>query len=312
MNRVTFKESEDIIDICHDNVFKAVFTKENPKSRGALENMLSWLLERSITVIAITANEPPINDIHDRQIRFDINCKSDDGHLINVEMTLYPDDFEPVRLEFYAGRLFTGQDIKGIDKTFDDLKPTFQISFLVHKSFFKDEEIVHNFEFYDKENQISLGGRSRIITVELDKLDKIVEKPVEKMTAAERWSVFFRYITDTTKREKINKLVEFEDGIAMASEVLISISRDEVERARLTSEYKYVVDHQSKMVQAKRLGMAEGEKIGEARGRNEGRNEGRAEGLNEGRNEGRTEAEKKFMELLNSGKSLDEIKTGYL
>ncbi|GMO58774.1 MAG: hypothetical protein Ta2G_18780 [Termitinemataceae bacterium] len=30
----------------------------------------------------------------------------------------------------------------------------------------------------------------------------------------------------------------------MASEVLISISRDEVERARLTSEYKYVVDHQ--------------------------------------------------------------------
>ncbi|GMO26396.1 MAG: hypothetical protein Ta2B_06550 [Termitinemataceae bacterium] len=34
----------------------------------------------------------------------------------------------------------------------------------------------------------------------------------------------------------------------MASEVLISISRDEVERARLMSEYKYVVDHQSKMV----------------------------------------------------------------
>ncbi|GMO55889.1 MAG: hypothetical protein Ta2A_00940 [Treponemataceae bacterium] len=73
----------------------------------------------------------------------------------------------------------------------------------------------------------------------------------------------------------------------MASEVLISISRDEVERARLTSEYKYVVDHQSKMVQAKRLGMAEG------------------------RAEGRNEAEKKFMELLISGKSLDEIKTIY-
>ncbi|GMO31553.1 MAG: hypothetical protein Ta2B_12650 [Termitinemataceae bacterium] len=275
MGNIKFEESDNIIDICHDNVFKAVFTKDNPKSRGALENMLSWLIGRSITVIAITSNEPPITDIHDRQIRFDINCKSDDGHLINVEMTLYPDDFEPVRLEFYAGKLFTGQDIKGADKTFNDLKSTYQISFLVHKSFFKDDEIVHNFEYYDKEHQISLGGRSQIITVELDKLDKIVEKPVEKMTAAERWSVFFRYITDTTKRETINKILEIEEGIAMASEVLISISRDEVERARLMSEYKYVVDHQSKMVQALR------------------------------------KQKQEFLSLLDSGKSVDEIKEMY-
>ncbi|GMO34780.1 MAG: hypothetical protein Ta2B_15180 [Termitinemataceae bacterium] len=257
MGNIKFEESDNIIDICHDNVFKAVFTKDNSKSRGALENMLSWLIGRSVTVIAITANEPPINDIHDRQIRFDINCKSDDGHLFNVEMTLYPDDFESVRLEFYAGKLFTGQDIKGTGKTFDDLEYAYQISFLVHKSFFQDNEIVHNFEYYDKEHQISLGGRSRIITVELDKLDKIIEKPVEKMTVAERWSVFFRYITDTTKRETINKILEIEEGIAMASEVLISISRDEVERARLMSEYKYVVDHQSKMIQAERKGFTE-------------------------------------------------------
>jgi hypothetical protein len=38
----------------------------------------------------------------------------------------------------------------------------------------------------------------------------------------------------------------------MASEVLIGISRDEAERARLLSEYKYVVDLQSKIVQAQR------------------------------------------------------------
>jgi predicted transposase YdaD len=38
----------------------------------------------------------------------------------------------------------------------------------------------------------------------------------------------------------------------MASEVLITISKDEVERARLMSEWKYVVDTQSKVVQAKR------------------------------------------------------------
>jgi hypothetical protein len=55
---------------------------------------------------------------------------------------------------------------------------------------------------------------------------------------------FFRYLTDKGKREKINEVVAREEGIAMASEVLINISRDEVERARLMSEYKYELDLQ--------------------------------------------------------------------
>jgi hypothetical protein len=42
--------------------------------------------------------------------------------LVNIEMSLNPDAFEPVRLEFLAGKLFTGQDIRGSDKTYDDLK----------------------------------------------------------------------------------------------------------------------------------------------------------------------------------------------
>jgi predicted transposase/invertase (TIGR01784 family) len=40
--------------------------------------------------------------------------------------------------------------------------------------------------------------------------------------------------------------------------VLITISKDEAERARLMSEWKYVVDTQSKVVQAKREGRREG------------------------------------------------------
>ena len=38
----------------------------------------------------------------------------------------------------------------------------------------------------------------------------------------------------------------------MASEVLLTISKDEVERARLMSEEKYQLDMQSKLVYAKR------------------------------------------------------------
>ncbi len=43
----------------------------------------------------------------------------------------------------------------------------------------------------------------------------------------------------------------------MAGQVLLNISKDEKERARLTSEYKFAVDLQSKMVDARRDGHAD-------------------------------------------------------
>jgi predicted transposase YdaD len=107
------------------------------------------------------------------------------------------------------------------------------------------------------------------------------------MTASEHWAVYFRYLTDKTKRQKINEIVQCEEGIAMASEVLISISRDEVERARLMSELKYELDTQSKLVHARR--------------------EGRQEGRREGRQEGQKEARREIIELLKSGKAPEEI-----
>jgi predicted transposase/invertase (TIGR01784 family) len=288
MVKVKFEDADDIIDICRDNVFKAVFTKNSPESEKALEGLLSCLIGRQLSVLTIVTNEPAADNLRDRQIRFDINCKAEDGELINVEMTMYPNDFEPVRLEYYASKLFTGQEIRGRDKTFDDLKPAYQISLLVRKTFFDDASVLHCFEYYDPERKVTLGGRSHIITVELNKLEAIVEKPVEKMTAQERWSVFFRYSTDAAKRQKINQIAESEEGIAMACQVLRTVSRDEAERARLMSEYKYEVDHQSQMIQARRTGLAEG--------------------LEKGHSKGRVEAAQEFLSALDSGKSLEEIK----
>ena len=275
MGQLRLSETDDLIDIRYDNVFKAVFTKNTPASQGALSKLISALICREVTIITITANEPPIEDMGDRQIRFDINCRAENGELVNVEMSLNPDSFEPVRLEFHAGKLFTGQSIRGKDKSYNDLKHSYQISILAKEYFFDDEEVIHNFMYYDHELGVSLGGRSKIITIELSKLDKVIDKPIEKMTTAEHWAVFFRYLTDKTKRGKINEIIEHEEGIAMASEVLMTISRDEVERARLMSELKYELDTQSKMTYA--------------------RNEGRAEGKTE------------IINLLKSGKSSEDI-----
>jgi predicted transposase/invertase (TIGR01784 family) len=220
-------------------------------------------------------------------MRFDINCRAENGELVDVEMSLNPDPFEPVRLEFYAGKLFTGQDIRGADKSYNDLQRAYQIAILPKDRYFPDGDFYHTFEYYDPERRVTLDGKTRIITLELAKLEKVVEKPTEEMTGKEHWAVYFRYVTDKSKRGKINEIMEQEEGIAMASEVLMKISRDEEERARLLSEYKYQLDMQSKLVHAKRMGIQEGMQKGEQKGRQE------------------------IIDLLRSGKSAEEIIRGF-
>jgi hypothetical protein len=70
---IKISETDDVIDICMDNVFKAVFTKNIPKSNIALSKLLSAVIDCEVSVTAINANEPPIENIRDRQICFDMS-----------------------------------------------------------------------------------------------------------------------------------------------------------------------------------------------------------------------------------------------
>jgi predicted transposase/invertase (TIGR01784 family) len=179
---------------------------------------------------------------------------------INVEMCFDPRPYEPVRLEFHAAKLFIGQDIRGTDKSFINLQRAYQIAILAKGKYFQDESFFHTFEYYDQNNKVSLNGRSQIITLELAKLDKVVEKPTEEMSVSERWAVFFGYLTDRSKRGKINEILETEEGIAMAGQVLIQVSKDEEGRARIMRDEKIELDYHSDMVEAKREGLRQGHK----------------------------------------------------
>jgi hypothetical protein len=207
-----------------------------------------------VELLTVTANEPPPTGLRDRQIRFDIAVKFNNGQLGNVEMTTHPDTWEAQRLEYHVCKLFTTQDIRGTDKTYADLQRTWQISLLNESLFKKDKALIHRFEYYDREHNLPLGGKTTIITVELSKAEPLTAKPIAEMSSAERWAVFFWYITKPMQRELVNELVGYEEGIEMASEVLLTVSRDEVERARLDHEYKNALDMQSLLVGARREG----------------------------------------------------------
>jgi hypothetical protein len=145
MAAIHFDQTDDLVDICHDNVFKAVFTNNTPASQGALSKLLSAIIGRNLSVITIT--------------------------------------------KAAAGELFTSQDIRGKEQSYEDLQEAYQIALLVKGRFFKDSALLHRFEYYDREQDLSLGGRSRIITLELSKAERVVEKPIGELSGAEQWGL---------------------------------------------------------------------------------------------------------------------------
>jgi len=277
---IQFADTDDLLDIRYDNIFKAVFTRETPASKGALSALISALIDRKITVEVITANEPAVEDTHERNIRFDISCRAESGELINIEMCFNPKPSQRERLEYFAAKLHTSQGIRGIYKDYSDLKESYQIALMDKKRLFKDNAFIHTFRYYDPVHSVSLEGKTSIIVVELLKAETIVDKEPSTLEPREAWAVFFQYLTDQSKRVKINEILRREEGIAMAGETLITITDDERERLRLMSEEKAILDKQNEEVHAHK----------------------------EGRAEAKAEDYKYFLELLNSGLSVEEIK----
>ena len=190
-----FNDTEDLLNICWNNVFKAVFAKDSQASRKALPRLISAVIGRDLEALGIVANEPEA-DVPDCDTR--------------------------------------------------------------KQGFFPDDDFFHRFEYHDPDRKVSLGGLTLIHTLELGKLEGVSKKPVDDMSNQELWAVFFRYLNDPGMRAKINQIAKREEGIEMAGTVLLGISRNEAERARLESEYKAEVDLQSKLGGAKREGRREG------------------------------------------------------
>ncbi|WP_461257114.1 Rpn family recombination-promoting nuclease/putative transposase [Treponema sp. R80B11-R83G3] len=249
-----FRDGERILDIRYDHVFKAVFTKDTSASRGALSDLISALIGRNVAVETITANEPPIKDLRQKYVRFDVSCRTKECELVNVEMSFNPNADEMVRLEYYTAILFTGQDIHGDDKNYNDLKETYQIAILAKGKFFQDEDLIHDFSYSDLKTRVCLGGKTRIITVELVKTKPLTKKPIEEMTNAEQWAIFFEYLTDEEKRAKIINITNREEGIAMAVKTMTGFTQNEIEYIRKMGELKAELDYQSGMVCAERKG----------------------------------------------------------
>jgi predicted transposase/invertase (TIGR01784 family) len=71
-------------------------------------------------------------------------------------------------------------------------------------------------------------------------------------------------VGDRERRDLVNELLKEDEGIAMAGETLLTLSRDEAEWAWQESKLKYELDLQSSLVDARQEGLAEGRLEGKA------------------------------------------------
>ena len=81
------------------------------------------------------------------------------------------------------------------------------------------------------------------------------------MTDLEKFAVFFEYAPSQEHREKVSKIIESEEVLRVAGNLLMNISQNERERALFRNRRKFQSDLESDMATAWDNGVQEGEKI---------------------------------------------------
>jgi hypothetical protein len=116
------------------------------------------------------------------------------------------------------------------------------------------KDFINSFSMrHDIDNGL-LHNAIQAIFVDLTRLGEVLKKPVGEMTGMEKFSVFLKYAEKPEYRDIVNKVIESEEGLAVAGEVLMSISKDERERAIFRNRRIALADRESDRVTSEKVG----------------------------------------------------------
>lgn len=253
----------DILPPSDDRVFKLILT--SPEAKPGLISLISSIIGRTIVDVMLHPNELAPGDTEEKAERFDVNCKIDDGSQINLEMqaSRMVEDLDGQHRNlkgksiYYLTDLHSSQPAKGL-RRYDRLARSYQITFCSYTVFPNTPGYMNSFSLRHDTTGEQLSDAISLTFVELSKLSEVVKKPISEMTALDKWSVFFQYAPDPNYREAVNKVIESEEVLQVAGNLLMSISQNERERAIFRSRKKFQTDLQSDLATAEDRGRAEG------------------------------------------------------
>jgi predicted transposase/invertase (TIGR01784 family) len=240
----------EILPPSEDGIFKTLLT--HPDAEPVLRDLISSVLDIPVASVKVRNTELPISDIGNKRERLDVNCVTDDGRQIDVEMQTRPMEDDAAeegyvnlrdRAVYYLCDLHSSQKGRGV--AYSELMRSYQIMFCGFTVFPNQEDFLNHYGFRDKDG-VLLSDAVGIVFVELSKLGAVMKKPVEEMTGAEMWSVFFGHASESKYRDILKRMIEAKEEIKMASELLMDISKDEIERAHYRSRKMYLMDEEHK------------------------------------------------------------------
>ena len=215
-----------------DPIFKSLFTQQSEDSKKALESFLSAIFEKTVTNVEVDKNEIPIESEKDKQAIFDVTCRIDEENkILNIEMqSMNSHNSFDNRSEYHVAHLLNHFVKRGTD--WDDVPQAFMISVLNFIYDKTEEDAILSYEMRLENGKKLKSARMNIIFIELPKIEKIPDEPIEKLTHGQRWGKFFLYADQAKKVEYIKKLVQSEEGLMYAQNALNNISQSDAEWRR--------------------------------------------------------------------------------
>ena len=242
----------DILPPSDDRIFKAMLTA--PEAKPALLLVASAIVNRPVIDVLVRNNELAVSDTEEKAEQFDVNCKVDDDSQADIEMQSNRMEEEKgsnhgnlrARSVYNLCDLHSSQSSKGVP--YDKLIRSYQVMFCGFTVFQDRPDFINPFSMrHDIDNGL-LHNSVQALFVELSKLNEVLKKPVDEMTDMERFAVFLRYAENLEYRDVVNRVIESKEGLAVAGEVLMNISKDERERAIFRSRRIALADQESNRI----------------------------------------------------------------
>ena len=239
-----------ILPAYENGVFQALLTL--PEAHAALEGLVAAVIEQPVKSVVLRNNSAPSRDISAKQEQYDINCAVDmeNGDQFNIEMQASPMAGDNLgnehrnikwRSVFNLCDLHSNQEGRGLK--YGQFARSYQVMLCNYSVFSEEHELVERFTFRNPEGK-ELCDAVTAIFIDLLYAKKIAKKPVSEMSRIEQWTVFFAFADKPDYSEIIAEITKQQEGIAVAKETLLSLSRNPDERARFRSRRIWLQDRE--------------------------------------------------------------------
>ena len=247
-------KDKNLLDPKRDSIFKTLFTKSGQGTKNALKSLVKAIVGYEPKDVEIINNELAKEVSYAKDIRLDLQCRMEDGSKVNVEIQTCPSsDNLKARSLYYGCRIMSSFRMKG--KEFRILPKAYQVMFTDFRLFHENDSYIQSFTM--RNDEVELSDILRIIFIQMP-LFKEEDKNEENLQNIEKWIIFLKDSTNKEKRDLLNRIINTDEGINEAGEILMTISDDEREWAIQESIYKAEVDRQAELLATHDWGVEEG------------------------------------------------------